>query len=195
MALTTVVAAPPARPRVLLIGTAMVTGAVIMLFGGLLGIYLGRRSGVVEAGQAWLPAAADVPLTQPNVMLMGLMMGSVTIQWAAYAIGRDDRVNAYVALGLTALIGVAYVNMGAYLYTLMGLDIDTSETALLINVISGAHLAMVLAAVVFAVLMVFRALGGQYTSRQHDGVSAAALFWHASTFVFFLIWLVIYVTK
>ena len=193
MALTTVAPAPVARPRVLMIGTALATGAVVMLFAALLAIYLGSRA--AAGGTGWIPAEIVLPLTQPNVMLLTLVMGSITIQWAAYSIGNDDRKNAYVALGLTAVIGIAYVNMAAYLYTLTGIDVDTTEVSTLIVTITGAHIAMVVGATIFAVLMVFRALGGQYTSRQHDGVSAAAFFWHATTFVFFFIWLIIYVTK
>jgi cytochrome c oxidase subunit 3 len=54
---------------------------------------------------------------------------------------------------------------------------------------------MLVGAMVFTGLMAFRALGGQYTSRQHDGVSAAALFWHVQTVVFLFIWYAIYITK
>lgn len=193
MALTTVAPAPVARPRVLMIGTALATGAVVMLFAGLLGVYLSSRAAAGAIG--WIPEEIVLPLTQPNVMLITLIMGSITIQWAAFSIGHDDRKNAYVALGLTAVIGVAYVNMAAHLYTLTGLDVDGTAVSTLIVTITGAHIAMVIGATIFAVLMVFRALGGQYTSRQHDGVSAAAFFWHATTFVFFFIWLIIYVTK
>jgi heme/copper-type cytochrome/quinol oxidase subunit 3 len=48
---------------------------------------------------------------------------------------------------------------------------------------------------VFLMLMAYRALGGQFTSRQHDGLSAAALYWHTMVGMFFLIWLGLYVTK
>ena len=48
---------------------------------------------------------------------------------------------------------------------------------------------------IFTSLMAFRALGGQFSSRQSDGLSAAALFWHAQVLVFALIWITIYVTK
>ena len=197
MALAT--APPPllARPRVVMIGTALAAGAIVMAFAGMLGVYLAGRAAVVDGGQTWLPPDANLPLQQPNVMMIGLIMGSVTIQWAAYAVGRDDRRNTYVALGVTALIGVAYVNMAAYLYSLMALDVDGAGVgqSVLIYSITGAHIAMVIGATVFAILMAFRALGGQYTSRQHDGISAAAMFWHVTTFVFFFIWLIIYVTK
>jgi heme/copper-type cytochrome/quinol oxidase subunit 3 len=48
---------------------------------------------------------------------------------------------------------------------------------------------------IFVGLMAFRALGGQQTSRQHDGISAAALFWHAMVVVYAIIWYAIFVTK
>jgi heme/copper-type cytochrome/quinol oxidase subunit 3 len=54
---------------------------------------------------------------------------------------------------------------------------------------------MLISAMVFIGLMAVRALGGQETSRQHDGVSAAALFWYANVLVYLIIWLAIYVTK
>jgi len=81
------------------------------------------------------------------------------------------------------------------MYTVMAFDIATSKVAVLVYAITGSHVLMVVAAMVFVMLMGFRALGGQFTSRQHDGISAAALFWHANVAVFFLIYLVIYITK
>ena len=44
-------------------------------------------------------------------------------------------------------------------------------------------------------LMAFRALGGQFTGRQHDGMSAAAMFWHVQVVAFAFIWYTIYITK
>ena len=87
--------------------------------------------------------------------------------------------------------------MAAYLYTVMDFDISASRapTPVLVYTITGAHLVMLVAAMIFVVLMAFRALGGQFTSRQHDGMSAAALFWHAKVVVFVFIWFAIYITK
>jgi len=44
-------------------------------------------------------------------------------------------------------------------------------------------------------LRAFRALGGQFTGRQHDGMSAAAMFWHVQVVAFAFIWYTIYITK
>ena len=196
MALPSLAPPPTARrPRVLVVGTAFATAGVLMVFAGMIGQYLLERSAAVSGGNDWLPEGADIPLTQPNVMMLGLLMSSVTMAWAVQAVRNDDRVNTYLALGLTLVIGVAYLNMSVYLYSLMGLDIDADAAAVLIYAITGAHLAMAAAAMLFVGFMAFRALGGQYSSRQSDGIAAAAVFWHAMVVVYAVIWFAIYVTK
>lgn len=185
----------PRSPRVLVIGTAFATAAVVMAFAGMIGQYLLERGAVVSGGNDWLPDGASIPLTQPNVMMLGLIMSSVTMQWAVQAVKADDRVNTYLALGLTLVFGVAFVNMTAYLYSLMGLEIAAGPAGVLIYAITGAHIAMAVVAMLFVGFMAFRALGGQYSSRQADGIVAAALFWHAMVAVYAIIWIAIYVTK
>jgi heme/copper-type cytochrome/quinol oxidase subunit 3 len=188
-------AAPVQRPRVLMIGTAFASAATLMVFAGLIGMYLTRRAEMVGAGDAWLPDGVSIPLQQPNVMMATLLASSVTIQWAVWAITRNDRVNTYLALGITFVFGFAFLNLASYLYTLMEFDVDANQQAVLVYSISGAHIAMLIAAMVFVALMSFRALAGQESARQHEGVSAAALFWHANVLVFAIIWFAIYVTK
>lgn len=192
---TASLAPPVTRPRVLMVGTAFATAAAVMVFLGLLGVYLAERSAVVTAGDTWLPQGVTIPLDQPNIMLATLLMGCLSVQWAVFAIARDDRVNAYLALGLTLLFGFMVVVMTAYLYSLMKLDVAATPQAVLIYTITAGHIAFLLASMTYLSLMAIRALGGQFTSRQHDGISAAALTWYAQTAVFFVIWLAIYITK
>lgn len=188
--------APVARPRVLMVGTAFAVAAMVLSFATLLGIYLTERSAAIYSGTAWIPDGVVIPLNQPNVMLFALLSSSITIQWAVDAARRDDRQQAYLALGLTVVFGLGVINMAAYLYTVMGLDMSVaSVTPVLIYTITGAHLVALAGAIVFTGLMAFRALGGQYTSRQYDGLSAAALFWHAQVIVYVAIWYAIYITK
>jgi cytochrome c oxidase subunit 3 len=188
--------APIARPRVLMVGTAFAVAAVLMAFAGLIGIYLTERAATIASGNAWIPDGVVIPLNQPNVMLFALLSSSITIQWAVDAARRDDRQQAYLALGLTVVFGFAVINMAAYLYTVMGLDMSVASlTPVLVYTITGLHLVVLAGAIVFTGLMAFRALGGQYTSRQYDGLSAAALFWHAQVIVYVAIWYAIYITK
>ena len=188
--------APPVqRPRVLVVGTLFATAATVMGFIALLAVYLVARASVIETGSTWLPQGVVIPLQQPNTIFMTLLMSVVTIQWAVNAVARDDRVNAYLALGLTIVLGFASIVMTTYLWSLMGLDIAGGIQGVLIYTITGAHIAMLVVAMIFTALITLRTLGGQFESRQHDGVTAAALFWHAMVFVYALIWIIIYVTK
>lgn len=187
---------PPAqRPRVIMVATGFASAAAFMLFAGLFGIYLTGRATAVRNGLNWVPSDINLPLTQPNVLFVTLVMSSVTIQWAVKAIRNDDRPGAYLALGITLLLGFGFANQQAYLYSVMGLDMALGRSSILIYVITGAHLAMVVIAMIYVLLMAFRALGGSFTSRQYDGLAASALFWHVTVFIFSLIWLIIYVTK
>ena len=177
---TAVAALPvgPAQPRrrELLIGTAFATGGVVMLIATLVGAYLSARTGVGAA--RWL-LNNNIPLTQPNMMLLTMAMSAVTMQWAVYSINRDDRTHTYLALGVTLLFGFAFINQTSFLYNQAAVTIQQQEGPLFYAV-TGSHLAMVGAAMVFMVLMAFRALGGQFSSRQPDGISAVAIFWQAT---------------
>jgi heme/copper-type cytochrome/quinol oxidase subunit 3 len=187
--------APPARPRVVAVGAALVSAGVLVFFAGALGIYAEVRSHTLAEAGSWLARDSVFPLQQPNVMMLALLMSSITIQWAVDAIKRDDRPQAYLALGITELFGFATLNMAGYLYSVMKLDAATGPMAIMTYAITGAHVAVLVAAMIFVALMAFRALGGQFTGRQHDGVSAAALFWHAQVVAFAFIWYAIYITK
>ena len=187
--------APPARPRVVAVGTALVGAGVLAFFAGALAVYAQVRSTALLDRQTWLPEGAVLPLQQPNVIILALLMGSVTVQWAVDAIKRDDRPQAYLALGLTELMGFATLNMAAYLYRVMELDSSSSAMAVMTYAITGAHVVLLVGAMIFVGLMAFRALGGQFTGRQHDGMSAAAMFWHVQVVAFAFIWYTIYITK
>lgn len=187
-------AAPPtpARPRVLLVGTLLAAAGLVMAFAGLIGAYVAVRAGT-EA--PWLPEGVTIPLAPPNMAAVTLLLSVVAVHWAVYAIRNDDRPNTYVALGLTMVLGLAYINSAIYLFTQMGASIAGSVAELLIYTISGAHIAAVVVAIVFVALMAFRTLGGQYSGRDSEGISAAAVLWDVTVAIYLVIWYAVYVTK
>lgn len=189
-------AAPPVqRPRVLVVGTAFASAATIMTFVGLIGIYLTQRASIIGAGDTWIPKGSTIPLQQPNTMLFTLLMSVVTMQWAVHAIANNDRTNAYLALAMTLFFGFSTVVMTWYLYSLIKFDIAANSQSVLVYTITGLHLMLLVVAMLFIALMAFRALAGSFDARQHDGITAAAVFWYAMVLVYVLIWITIYVTK
>lgn len=187
-------AAPPARPRVLLVGTALAAGAAVMTFAGLLGAYLSARAAVLASGESWLPEGSSIPLTPGNMALFTMILSGITMSWAVWSVGKNDRQSAYLALGLTIFFGVAVLNLTTFLYTQANLPVD-STAGVMIYAITGAHLAMMLGGLAYAGVMTFRTLGGEYSSRDREGLVAASLFWYATIAVYIAIWLAIYVTK
>jgi heme/copper-type cytochrome/quinol oxidase subunit 3 len=186
---------PPTRPRTLLVGTVLVASSIGFAIFSMIGVYLARRSDVINTGETWLPKGSKIPLPQPNMMFMTLLMSCVTLAWAAYALRRNDRQNAYVALGVSAVMAFAYVVQATYLFSITKIPVAApAGQGVLIWAISGAHLAMVIGGMVFITLMAFRALSGNFR-RIPEGVTAATVYWSITTGVYAVIWYAIYITK
>lgn len=196
--------APPgaSRPRVLLVGTALAGGAIITLFSALIGLYLSARHAVIaaapadEKATAWLADGNPIPLTPANMAFATLLLSCVTMQWAVEAVKRNDRRNAFFALALTIGFGAAVINATAFLYQQTGLPVaGPSPAGLLFYAVTGAHLALIVAALVFAVVMAVRTVGGEYAGRDREGIVAASVIWYLTTAIHGVIWYAVYVTK
>ncbi len=193
--------AAPARPRTLLVATSLAAGAVVALVGGMLAVYVHERDIAGGNTAAWVPDGVIVPEIATNIMLVTMVAASITMQWAQYAIARNARAHTYIALGLTAVFGVAVLNAQIYTYQQLALPIATSGDDLasrygvLVYAVTGTFLALLISGIVFAAIMAFRTLGGRYSARRHEGITAATLYWHVLTAVFIAVWYVVYVVK
>lgn len=187
--------AEPARPRVLLVGTALATGGAAVLLLTLVALYLRLRADVLASGETWLPEEANLQLTPGSMGMVTLLMAAVTAHWAIYSLRNLDRPHAYLALGTTLVLGAAFINGAVFGWQQLGLGIDDSTQALLIYTVTGLHVAMVGVGMLFLTVMSFRALGGQLTGRAAEGLSAAALFWYVTIGLYAVIWYGIYITK
>jgi len=184
----------PARPRVLLVGTALAAAGAFMGIVGLVGVYLSARANALATGGTWLPAGSNIPLTPGNMAFGTMLLSGVSMWWAVDAVGKNDRQMAYLALALTIFFGVAVINATSFLYSQMDLAVS-STPGVLVFAVTGAHLAMIIIGLVFAAVMTFRTLGGEYHGRDREGLTAAALFWYVTIAAHAVIWLAIYVTK
>lgn len=193
-----VAVAAPSRPRLLVIGTALTSVAVVVGFGSLLSFYVRTRA-LWLAGDngTWLPRGVTIPLTQPNMMAMTLVLSLVTVLWAVASMKNDDRANTYIAVAISLLFGLAYIAQTAYLLTLMELPIagDPTGRAPLIYGVIGAHLAITGAAMGYLAIMGIRSLGGNYSAKDVEGLYGAAMFWFVMVTLYFALWYAIYITK
>lgn len=197
-AVSPLVTAPPAsprRPRVLFVGAAFGAAASALVVLTTLAVYLQVRADFLASGATTLPDDTLLPLTPGGMGMVTLSMSVITVAWAVWALRRDDRPHAYAAIGLTLLLGVAFVNSTVYLYQQLALPLTASATGGLLYIVTGAHLVMVVVGLVFLTVMGFQSLGGQLTGRDAEGMSAAALYWYVTVAVYTAIYYGIYITK
>lgn len=198
------VAAPPAaeitRNKTLLVGSAFASVSVIMFFIGLFGVYIAIRQNnefLVEnrlGGSLWFPEGA-VQIAPGTMMMFTTWIGAFTIAWAIQAIRNDDRRNAYIALSVTILMGAAVINQMVFAIQDFALPIDRSTPALMLYVIYGSYIVFLATAIIFVLVMMIRALAGQYNSMNADGFEAAAIYWYSTVVIYLPIWYLITITK
>ncbi len=184
----------PTRSRTLLVGTGLACAGVFMYFVGALAIYVAERQQTRAAGQEWI-AHLTIELTPGVFMFFTTWLSIVTMAWAVWAIRRDDRKHTYMALGLTALFGLANINQTVFYLKDMDLPINTNGASVLLFTIVGSHMALILASVIFLAIVLVRTIAGQYNSRNADGIVAASMVWYVMSLVYMAIWFIIYVTK
>lgn len=194
--LTTGLPAPTLpRGRTVQVGSVFAIAGVLMYFGGLFGIYLAERSTFRDAGVEWIPGSVDIQLTAPSIILWTFIISIPLAAWAVHAIRRDDRKHAYIAFALVLLMGGMTINQAAYNFDAMGVVADNSRAEALIVLIGGSHIALTLVGLLFFLFTGFRALAGQFSRRYSDAVASAATFWYVIVFVYFVMWMLITVTK
>jgi cytochrome c oxidase subunit 3 len=173
---------------VALVGTMFAIAAGLMLMGGLLASYFGARQVVHHAGKAWVPDGVTLPNVALAVTYASLLMSSFTAQWVVSAIKLDDRRQAYVATGLTLLLGGAFINGLTFCWAQLGAGAGDGAFADRMFAVTAVHLLLVVLAIVYLVVIAFRALGGQFGPRSSEGVVGAVAFWHFMVFAGVAVW-------
>ncbi len=184
--------AAPAPRRQLFVGTAVACVAGTMLIGGMLAIWVLLRGRVVETG-ARFPVDYIIPEVATNVMLMTIWALCLFAQWAVYSGSRGDRAHAALALGVTALLAIAFINAQAFVYVDMAVEIRADNYGVLFYAVTGAMMAIVVAGLVFTTVAAFRALSGRL--QETEILSAHALYWYFAAAAYSAVWFVVYVTK
>jgi len=187
-------AAAPAPRRQVFVGTALACAAGAALLGGMLAMWLRFRDTAIhgDAGR-WVPKGVAIPGVASNVMLLAFIPICVFAQWAVYSAKRNDNPHTGLALALTGLLGIMFINAQAYIYTQMKLAANGGTYQTMFYTVTGVMVALVVVGVAFSAVTAFRYLGGRSTDR--EVVSAHALYWYFLSVAYMMLWFVVYVTK
>ena len=184
--------APPPRRQVF-VGMALAGVAMLMVTGGMLGIWILMRERAFEAEGTWVPEGITIPEVPSNVMLIGALALPLFAQWAHYAARRGDRVHTGLALGIVALFTIALINAQAFIYADMEMSIEEGGYPGMFYAVTGLTVALFLIGLGFTAISAFRFLGGR--TADQELVAAHALYWYVMAVVFSAVWLIVYVTK
>jgi len=184
-------ALPPPR-RQLLVGTALACLAGSTLIGGMLAVWVLLRQRVVDAGERF-PVKYIITEVASNVMLMTIFALCLFAQWALYAGKRGDRSHTALALGVVAVMAIAFINAQAFVWHTMAVPVKENYYGALFYAMTGTMTALVIIGLVFTAVTAFRTLAGGLGDTEI--LAAHALYWYFAAAAYAAVWFVVYVTK
>ena len=182
------------------LGMLLFITSEVMFFAGLFAAYFNSRA---QSAQ-WPPtefaktAEHEATLQPIGLILIAtliLVTSSVTCQWAVNAIKRDDRKMFVRNIGVTFVLGVVFLLLQAYDYTVLygeGLTMTAGQFGTTYFTLTGFHGAHVFGGVLMLAVVLYRGLAGQFSGKHHDLVEAVSLYWHFVDVVWIVLYSVLY---
>jgi cytochrome c oxidase subunit 3 len=166
----------------------------VMFFGGLFAAYFNVRA----QAPVWPPEEFShtlqiLPLVGPATIL--LIASSFTCQFAVWGIRRDDRTAFLRNMSVTVVLGVIFLLMQATDYAQLGsegLVLSSGTFGTTYYTLTGFHGAHVFGGVIMLSVVLYRGMAGQFSSRHHDAVEGASLYWHFVDVVWILLFSLLY---
>ncbi|MDA8237648.1 MAG: cytochrome c oxidase subunit 3 [Chloroflexi bacterium] len=166
-----------------ILGMILFIASEVMFFAGLFAAYFNVRFTAAH----WPPLVNEAPF-EPfqirNEMVLAailtavLVLSSVTMQMAVWAIRRGDRTAFLRNTGVTLVLGLAFLTGQVYDYLHLGFGITDTAFGSTFYTLTGFHGAHVLGGTIMLSVVLYRGLAGQFSARHHDAVEATSLYWH-----------------
>jgi cytochrome c oxidase subunit III len=184
-----------------ILGMILFICSEVMFFSGLFAAYFSVRASTVP----WPPAPPTVPpelaerfnLHGEPFFALGLtvilVISSITCQIGVWAIRRDDRTRFVRAFGITLVLGIVFLIGQAYDYSTLGFGVSDTPFGTTFYTLTGFHGAHVFGGAVMLSVILYRGLAGQFSSRHHDAVEAASLYWHFVDVVWIALFSTLYI--
>jgi cytochrome c oxidase subunit 3 len=176
------------------LGMLLFITSEVMFFGGLFAAYFSVRANAPQ----WPPeefreTLQILPLVGPATIL--LITSSFTMQFAVWAIRRDDRTAFLRNMTVTVALGVTFLLMQATDYATLGsegLTLSSGTFGTTYYTLTGFHGAHVFGGVIMLSVVLYRGMAGQFSARHHDAVEGASLYWHFVDVVWILLFSLLY---
>jgi cytochrome c oxidase subunit III len=177
-----------------ILGMILFITSEVMFFSGLFAAYFATRA----ANQPWPPQVFNGildPLGPIIVATIILITSSFTCQFAVWSIRKGDRRGFIRNITVTFILGIVFLLMQAYDYTLLfseGMTLGSGPFGTTYFTLTGFHGAHVFGGVLMLGVLLYRGTAGQFSGRHHDAVEAVSLYWHFVDVVWILLFSILY---
>ena len=176
------------------LGMLLFITSEVMFFGGLFAAYFSVRANAPQWPPEEFHATLKIlPLVGPATLL--LITSSFTCQFAVWAIRRDDRTAFLRSMTVTVILGITFLLMQATDYSALageGLTLSSGTFGTTYYTLTGFHGAHVFGGVIMLSVVLYRGMAGQFSSKHHDAVEGASLYWHFVDVVWILLFSLLY---
>ncbi len=178
-----------------ILGMLLFIASEVMFFSGLFAAYFSTRA----ANKPWPPTEFAHTLNPLSLILVAtviLIASSFTCQFAIWAIRRGDRRGFLRNISVTFVLGVIFLILQAYDYTVLGaegMSLGSGPFGTTYFTLTGFHGAHVFGGVLMLGVVLYRGMSGQFSEKHHDAVEAASLYWHFVDVVWIVLFSVLYI--
>ncbi|PTY37574.1 MFS transporter [Saccharospirillum sp. MSK14-1] len=132
----------------------------------------------------------------PLINTIILVISSITLTIAHHALRAEHRTQLKVWLGITILLGIAFLILQAeeYIeaYTHLGLTLESGIYGSTFFMLTGFHGAHVTIGTLMLIVQFVRALRGHFKPDDHFGFEASAWYWHFVDVVWLCLFVLVY---
>ena len=191
---------PAIKPGMM--GMYIFLASEVMFFGSLFATYFY----LVGSHPTWPPPAPSNTVEYyvnwwpiPFFNTIWLASSGVTAHFGLEGLAHDRRRQFFVLWILTIVLGVifelgqAYEFVNAFTKT-PPLNLTANSFASAFFIMTGFHGAHVLGGLILLALILYRAMRGQFSARNHVGPAAVTLYWHFVDVVWFFLFGILYIS-
>ncbi|TME15011.1 MAG: heme-copper oxidase subunit III [Chloroflexi bacterium] len=184
----------PEHPRLApgMMGMYIFLASEIMFFGSLFATYFYLASSHTH----WPPGGFTPvePIPVPAVNTVVLLSSGVTMHISHLAIQAGNRRRFISWLVVTIVLGTGFEigQVYEFLRAEVFRTFTANEFATAFFTMTGFHGLHVLGGLIFLVIVLARALGGQFSAQHHVGVAAGAIYWHFVDIVWVFLYGILY---
>ncbi len=162
-----------------------------MLFAGLLAAWYDLRG----ANAVWPPAGTESDVAGATLGTILLGLGSVTMGLAQHSARLKRRGLARAMLVMTLALALAFSYIALRDWHEANFHIDTNAYGTMFYVLTGTHLAHVLAGAVLLFALTVFLRRPAFEADQQAGIEAIGYYWHFVFVIWVAVWATIYLVK